>query len=492
MKMHFSLPARVTTALCFGLAASAACAPPAVTPPATDVAPRASASLTDAADHSLPLAEYYAAGFPSIDHAWSGAEAEQALGAVEKLQVTRPDALPRPDSSRSSALFQRLIATDEAALQPDRPLGERMAFFSAEMNRFGRLLVAYLKADPDGRRGLPRALFAVVARALHVTSIGAPVAEDFIAALASDDPTRATRAQGFDRMRGGLVEQLTGFITVLGEPYPKDARAELAIAVSADVPRLADMLTRAEYRTLDQALAEVRKQEDDPALSVALGRVHAALREGTPPAITITAFAVTARNGSIIVPLPAERTLGAAAEFKRSGPNDLYILPLAKALSAMPKGGLRIDVDPSTPYRVLVEVLFTAGQHEMSRFELRELGAGGPSFHTYPPRVAGAIPFDLTMLVVPTGISLKARGGNVAPGCGGVGPGLAVPRRDGKHDYASLAWCLKKLKAEVPQERSVVVAVNPSVTYAEFLPLIEIARGEHLELFPSVIFGVTR
>jgi biopolymer transport protein TolR len=52
----------------------------------------------------------------------------------------------------------------------------------------------------------------------------------------------------------------------------------------------------------------------------------------------------------------------------------------------------------------------------------------------------------LTVLVVPEGFSVKAKGGNVATGCDSDGAGLTVPKKDGKYDYAGLQQCASKLK----------------------------------------------
>src|SRR6478735_10456059 len=55
------------------------------------------------------------------------------------------------------------------------------------------------------------------------------------------------------------------------------------------------------------------------------------------------------------------------------------------------------------------------------------------SFDTSPPKRGGgsaraptAPSLNLTVTIVPEGFSVKARGGNVAPGCNDLGPGLAV------------------------------------------------------------------
>ena len=76
---------------------------------------------------------------------------------------------------------------------------------------------------------------------------------------------------------------------------------------------------------------------------------------------------------------------GVGAANKRNGPNDLYITPLGNALTEARKSdkvirqakGLdpatseaTIIADKTTPYRLLVEVLFTLGQTEFGKYHL--------------------------------------------------------------------------------------------------------------------------
>ena len=92
-----------------------------------------------------------------------------------------------------------------------------------------------------------------------------------------------------------------------------------------------------------------------------------------------------------IVLLPSRESLaqsGVDAKYKRSGPNDLYIVPLANALSHARDTDKAIraakGLDPSTseailvadgttPYRLLIEVLFTLGQSEFGKYHLMVL-----------------------------------------------------------------------------------------------------------------------
>lgn len=89
-----------------------------------------------------------------------------------------------------------------------------------------------------------------------------------------------------------------------------------------------------------------------------------------------------------IVLLPSREQLsqsGVDAKYKRSGPNDLYIVPLANALSHARETDKAIRTakgqdassseaiivaDATTPYRLLIEALFTLGQSEFGKFRL--------------------------------------------------------------------------------------------------------------------------
>jgi biopolymer transport protein ExbD len=89
-----------------------------------------------------------------------------------------------------------------------------------------------------------------------------------------------------------------------------------------------------------------------------------------------------------VVRLPDREQLaqaGAGARYKRGGPNDLYIVPLgnallharetdkavrqAKGVDATSSEAL-VVADASTPYRLMIEVLFTLGQCEFGKYHL--------------------------------------------------------------------------------------------------------------------------
>jgi biopolymer transport protein TolR len=122
---------------------------------------------------------------------------------------------------------------------------------------------------------------------------------------------------------------------------------------------------------------------------------------------------------------------------------------------------------------------------------------------TFPPRAgAGARApttptLGLTVLVVPDGFSMKARGGNVAPGCNDTGPGIAIPKREGDYDFAALKACATKLKNAAPEfkeEMAVTISANPPIPYQVVISTMDAVRNNEAgeKLFPEVTFGVAK
>ena len=93
-------------------------------------------------------------------------------------------------------------------------------------------------------------------------------------------------------------------------------------------------------------------------------------------------------DDNTVCTVPTDASHGVEAKYKRSGPTDLYIVPLANALQGWRERDRQVRLatgkDPSaseaiviadanTPYRLLVEVLFTLGQSEFAKFHLMVL-----------------------------------------------------------------------------------------------------------------------
>jgi biopolymer transport protein ExbD len=123
------------------------------------------------------------------------------------------------------------------------------------------------------------------------------------------------------------------------------------------------------------------------------------------------------------------------------------------------------------------------------------------SIETTPPSGKGGIrgeiqseALNLTVFIVPDGFSLKASGGNIAPGCVGVGPGIAIPRNSGKYDYKLLSECAAKLKEKFEDEDQAYITANPGTEYQILINVIDALRTSPrgVALFNNINFKVPR
>jgi biopolymer transport protein ExbD len=127
------------------------------------------------------------------------------------------------------------------------------------------------------------------------------------------------------------------------------------------------------------------------------------------------------------------------------------------------------------------------------------------TIETQPPATGGSgvrkeiesKALNLTVLIVNEGFSIKASGGNVAPGCDGVGTGIAIPSVSGRYDYDGLSACARKLKqssSDFADETQVYISANPGTDYQTLISTIDALRSsrEGDPLFTDVNFKVPR
>jgi len=89
-----------------------------------------------------------------------------------------------------------------------------------------------------------------------------------------------------------------------------------------------------------------------------------------------------------VCPVPPDAKHGLEGKYKRSGPNDMYIVPLANAVQSWRErdkafrratgkdptfSEAKIIADANTPYRLITEVLQTLGDSEFNKFHLMVL-----------------------------------------------------------------------------------------------------------------------
>ncbi len=126
-----------------------------------------------------------------------------------------------------------------------------------------------------------------------------------------------------------------------------------------------------------------------------------------------------------------------------------------------------------------------------------KLDAAPPSNRTAGTRGAEKPALNLTVMLVNDGIAIKGAKGNVAPGCRGVGPGVALPLHGGQYDFRALKTCAAQLRAAVPDfasEQQFYLTANPGVEFQAIVGVIDAMATdpEGKPMFTDPIFTVTR
>ena len=157
------------------------------------------------------------------------------------------------------------------------------------------------------------------------------------------------------------------------------------------------------------------------------------------------------------------------------------------------EGGGELNIIPFLDIvtNVLMFVLATVSTSFLTTIEVNapKLGGGGGARGPQAPSLG------LNVLIVPDGLSLKGSGANIAAGCSGPGPGIAIPKVGKTYDFKALAECAKKLKASSPEfadETEVRIGANSDVPYRTIIDTMDALRKDpadnKVDLFPEVYF----
>ena len=214
-----------------------------------------------------------------------------------------------------------------------------------------------------------------------------------------------------------------------------------------------------------------------------------------------------------VVKLPSRDKWAAGVDgaYKRgNSAADLFIPSLHQALSALPSAAvdkeLAVAFDRAIPYRILLEIFFTAGQAEFAAVHLLVRNADGKlrGFEHKLARPSRTAPHQIqrdqmsfAVLVAPEGFTVKTRDGLTKTGCDGPGAGVTVPARGGKQDFAGLKQCATKLKRSKPafsESLRVTVAASPDTPFHVIAATVGtlMRSGDGRDLFPRFALGMTQ
>ncbi len=148
-------------------------------------------------------------------------------------------------------------------------------------------------------------------------------------------------------------------------------------------------------------------------------------------------------------------------------------------------GDIQVGVSDDAPFlvlqRVLASVLVAGGSSARLVWSGKSQEVSLGLRHLSPGEEG------LLIFVVDDGASIKGPGGNVAPGCSGIGEGLAVPKRAGARDYEGLRRCAERVRLAAGVARY-FLAVGAKVPFSEVRQTIEALEAARLDLVGLRLF----
>jgi hypothetical protein len=191
-------------------------------------------SANDLPAESWGTSDYVKAGLPAIDHAWTVAEHETALGVLTKESAGHRERLPHRSGAKSGAVFERLVEATPTtdATSPTEAYGLHAQRFEV-LNRLSKLYLASETA------AAPTEYYAITGRMLHEAQALELGADAFLSTIAADDPTRPVREQGLARMRSGWSTMLLGSLMMVSDiRAPQAASIGLSHDLAAVLPSM--------------------------------------------------------------------------------------------------------------------------------------------------------------------------------------------------------------------------------------------------------------
>ena len=134
-----------------------------------------------------------------------------AANALRSISAASPGQLPRLDSSRSGAVFARIIARDNLDFFRNRslPLNSRFPAAIAYIESLNGIVKIYLSAFTS-RHVSGDDLIELMGAVLRTVQVTLELVDEFLPTISKDDPKYDVRMDGLKRMREGLGGVVNG------------------------------------------------------------------------------------------------------------------------------------------------------------------------------------------------------------------------------------------------------------------------------------------
>jgi hypothetical protein len=190
---------------------------------------------------------------------------------------------------------------------------------------------------------------------------------------------------------------------------------------------------------------------------------------------------------------------GLSERVKRGGAGNVLVPELGNELehfgaqseARREEAAFALLANASTPYGVIAEVLSTAWATRFARMDVavRTHDARLAWIAVPIERVVGAVGVWIgpapALSITGEGFALRWGGDDPGPGCDPRTGGTVVPMLEGRYDARALDACLRRIKAEAPWEKRLVLRSRPGVRWQDVVSALDAAVAS----FSDVRFG---
>ncbi len=172
-------------------------------------------STTDA-DPTLEASQYVLYGVPKPERVWSSGDYELAAQALQKVYDEDPALLPRLDSAKSGAVFERIVAEENLTVLDDEtiPMATR-ASVAMGMNR-GLLVIMgfYVSTTPRGERATRETLL-IGSQGMRVMVATRMLADQAVLSVDQNDPRRERQLAALEQLQRAQAGMVYGTLEIL-------------------------------------------------------------------------------------------------------------------------------------------------------------------------------------------------------------------------------------------------------------------------------------
>jgi hypothetical protein len=190
--------------------------PAPIQTPATAASPIKPAILED---RSLTAEEYATLGMPAHERLWSYVDMTNAAKVLTDIAGRDASQLPRFRSSKSGAVFDRLVSKENLGLLRNKtlPLSVRMPSGLEFLQAANNVNKLYLTGFLQGKVGNDE-MTEMTGLVLRMSSMMTELVGEFVPTLDKNDPKYPTRLKGLQQMKAGMGTVMQGVLMQISEP----------------------------------------------------------------------------------------------------------------------------------------------------------------------------------------------------------------------------------------------------------------------------------